>query len=111
MPVTLVIVVVFVADVQVRDVEVVLVEVVVMDVVDVSVVDVVVLVAPTSTIITTVGVVVTTTVIPEREGIKLISRVIKALISDKESCEREAVLFCAASSASSSPMDAGKRMI
>lgn len=84
-----------------------LVAVVVIDVVLVSVVDVVVLV-PSLTIIITVGVVVIETVIPDRDGIKLISSISRALISDKVICISASMLLAAAARASTCPIDAGK---
>ena len=99
-PVMLVDEVVLVADVKVavKDVELVIVF------------DVVVLVAPPSTVMTTVGTLVTDTVSPERNGVDNICSVNKVLISDSVTWDNASVLFAAASSAAVEPMDAGKAM-
>ena len=62
------------------------------------------------TVITTVGLVVIKALSPDRDGTRLISSVIKVLISDKEICSRAALPSSARLSASPSPMDAGKMM-
>ena len=46
-------------------------------------------------VITTVGFVVIEALSPDRDGTRLISSVIKALISDEEICPRAALLFSA----------------
>ena len=47
------------------------------------------------TVITTVGLVVIKALNPDRDGTRLISSVIKALISDEEICSRAALPFSA----------------